>query len=144
MPKFINNSVRAHHLKDVCIHAAPVGTGGDIVHLAPMSDIITGVDVSGEATGNINDVDINKYIADIKNMDMFTDNLFDIVVVPLFFHHFNRFGYDPFLKEIYRVLKPGGLFFALEPSCLYPLTWITQSAKKVFGNITGQVDNEGL
>jgi SAM-dependent methyltransferase len=74
-------------------------------------------------------------------MYQFNDNIFDVVYVSLFFHHFIG-KFDMFLNEIYRVLKPGGYIFILEPSILYPFSWITRSLKTIIGNITGQVEDE--
>ncbi len=41
------------------------------------------------------------------------------------------------------MLKPGGHFLTLEPSNLYPLSWITRPLKRIVGNITDQVEDEG-
>jgi SAM-dependent methyltransferase len=79
----------------------------------------------------------------MSQMSAFEDQTFDIVVVPLFFHHFIRQGFDAFTREAFRVLKPGGYLISLEPSIFHPISWITGVAKKLFGNITGQVEDEG-
>jgi SAM-dependent methyltransferase len=121
---------------------APIGTGSDIPYLRPLAASITGIDVSQEALDRIPDRDVQTYAGDMKNMTMFAGDSFDIAVVPLFFHHFVRFGFDDFLRELYRVVRPGGFLFSLEPSSLYPMHWVTACARRVFGNITGTVEDE--
>ncbi|MFB3897367.1 MAG: class I SAM-dependent methyltransferase [bacterium] len=121
---------------------APLGTGDDIKYYRHMTKNIYGIDISEAAINRINDVAVKKYVGDMGNLSMFSNAQFDIVIIPLFFHHFLKFGFDGFLKEAYRVLKPGGYFFALEPSIFHPISWITRIAKRVFGNITGQVEDE--
>ncbi|TVL98900.1 MAG: hypothetical protein CV087_20040 [Candidatus Brocadia sp. WS118] len=121
---------------------APLGTGDDIKYIRPLAGDIHGIDISREAVEKISHGTINKHVGDISNMNMFADNQFDIVLVPLFFHHFVKYGFSNFLKEIYRVLKPGGHFFAIEPSSFYPLNSIIKCIKKATGNITGAVEDE--
>ncbi len=121
---------------------APIGDGDDIRYLLPISNDISGIDLSEKAINEISDSRIKKYVGDIKNMNMFSDNHFDVIVSPLFFHHYVEFGFDDFLKEIYRVLKPGGYFFSLEPSSLCPISWTTRLIRKSLGNITGLIEDE--
>ena len=138
----IGKIIKANGLNKPSMLIAPIGTGVDIQYIRHLSQSMTGIDISQEAMNKITDHSIEKYTGDMRNMIMFPDNRFDIVVVPLFFHHFVRYGFDPFLAEAYRVLKPNGLFFSLEPSFFHPVSWITWGAKKLFGNITGQVEDE--
>jgi SAM-dependent methyltransferase len=121
---------------------APIGTGSDIPYLRPLAATIAGIDISQEALDRIPDRDVETYAGDMEKMTMFADRSFDIAVVPLFFHHFVRFGFDGFLRELYRVLRPGGVLFSMEPSSLYPIHWVTACARRVFGNITGTVEDE--
>ena len=121
---------------------APLGEGDDVRYVSHLSDNISGIDIFAGSVDNVVDKTVNACVGDIKNMTMFSDEQFDIVMVPLFFHHFVKYGFDEFLTEIYRVLKPGGHFFSLEPSSLHPLSMITRVARKIFGNITGQVEDE--
>lgn len=134
--------IKANGLNKLSVLIAPIGTGNDIQYIRHLSESITGIDISQEAIEKITDNSIEKYVGDMKNMTMFPDNRFDIVLVPLFFHHFVRYGFDPFLTEAYRVLKPNGFFFSLEPSSFHPVSWITRGVKKLVGNITGQVEDE--
>lgn len=131
-----------NNLQNASVLIAPLGTGDDIEYIRRLSKHISGVDVSQEAIDRIADNTIEKYVGDMKDMTMFSDERFDIVIVPLFFHHFVKQGFDDFLKEAYRVLKPCGHFFSLEPSSLYPMYWLIWCAKRIFGNITGAVEDE--
>ena len=121
---------------------APFGTGSDVKYVESVSNDITGIDISETAVSSYKELSmVKKYVGDMSNMNQFHDNTFDIVYVSLFFHHFIG-KFDVFLNEIYRVLKPGGYIFILEPSILYPFSWITRSVKVIAGNITGQVEDE--
>lgn len=121
---------------------APIGDGADLPYVQPLFQDITGVDISPEALDKIQVPGIKKHVADMTRMDMFGDEQFDVVLVPLIFHHYLGTGFDPLLSELCRVLKPGGCFLSLEPSILHPFSWITIIARRVFGNITGQVEDE--
>jgi SAM-dependent methyltransferase len=141
MAAFINTVVKASGLNNPAILIVPVGTGNDINYIQHLSNDITGADISEEAIKKIENQKIKKHICDIKKMDIFPENTFDIVITPLFFHHFLG-NFDDFLIEIYRVLKPNGHFISLEPSLLHPATWLTRFTKHIAGNITGQVEDE--
>lgn len=121
---------------------APLGTGDDIKYIKSFAGDMHGIDISREAVEKVSDCTISKHVGDIGNMNMFADNQFDIVLVPLFFHHFVKYGFSNFLKEMYRVLKPGGHFFSIEPSSFYPLNGIIKCIKKITGNITGAIEDE--
>jgi SAM-dependent methyltransferase len=120
---------------------APIGNGVDLQFVRHITDDITGVDVAQEALDKVPDKSIDLRECDMRQMDCFEDNTFDVVLVPLFFHHFNKMHGD-FVKELVRVLKPGGHFISLEPSILHPVSWVTRSLRKVVGNITAQVEDE--
>jgi SAM-dependent methyltransferase len=142
----IGQVAHPERLKAPRLLIAPIGTGGDIPYLRPLAGLtatITGIDISQEALDRIPDRDIQTYACDMKNMTMFADSSFDVVVVPLFFHHFVRFGFDDFLRELCRVLRPGGFLFSMEPNSLYPIHWVTACARRIFGNISGTVEDEG-
>ena len=120
---------------------APIGTGDDLKYLSFLTDDITGIDVAQEALDKVFNPEVKLIQCDMRKMDCFLDDQFDVVVTPLFFHHFNGM-HKLFMQEIFRVLKPGGFFVSLEPSILHPLCWLTRSLRKVVGNITGQVEDE--
>lgn len=135
--------IQSNKHDNLSILIAPIGTGGDLPYLMPFSSRICGIDISPEAIDIINNnFGIEAYVGDIKDMSMFQDNQFDIVLVPLFFHHVRQFGFEPFLQECFRVLKPGGFMFSLEPSSWHPMAWVSWLLKKIVGNITGLVEDE--
>ena len=122
---------------------APIGAGDDVAYVQHLSCDISGVDISEDALRALAPHKIKTYVGDMQRMDFFADNYFDIVAVPLFFHHFRRYGFDPFLKEINRVLKPGGRVVCLEPGCLYPLSWLFQCLKGILCPESDGVEGEG-
>lgn len=139
----IEQTMKSNSLNKPSVLIAPIGTGDDIQYIRHLSGSISGVDISQKAIDSIADNDnLEKYVGDMMHMTMFSDNQFDIVIVPLFFHHFVKHGFGDFLKEAYRVLKPGGHFFSLEPSSFHFVSGITWCVKKVVGNITGAVKDE--
>ena len=142
LSKRICQVIGCYSLMHPSILIAPLGTGDDVRYVSHLSDNISGIDIFPGAVDKVADKTVNAFVGDMKNMTMFSDEQFDIVMVPLFFHHFVKYGFDDFLREIYRVLKPGGHFFSLEPSSLHPLSMIAWVARKMFGNITGTVEDE--
>ncbi len=142
LSNMINQIANEDSMNNPSMLIAPIGTGDDLKYIRHLSSDISGIDVSREAVEKITDKTINTYVGDMKNMTMFKDNQFDIMITSLFFHHFVKHGFDDFLDEAYRVLKPGGYFFSLEPSSLYPIHLITRYMKKIVGNISGAVEDE--
>jgi len=138
----VHRAARAMGADNPKILIAPLGGGADLEYIEQPSFDISGIDIHEEAVAGIAAPRLRKFVGDIKNMSMFSDGEFDIVAVPLFLHHFVRYGFDDYLREAHRVLKPGGRIIALEPSSLNPMVWATWLAKKIFGNITGTVDDE--
>ena len=72
----------------------------------------------------------------------YPDEEFDLIASPLFFHHLLKVGFEPFLKEFYRVLKTGGGLVIVEPSVWYPLNILTRPMKQILGNPCGEVEDE--
>ena len=63
----------------------------------------------------------------------FKDESFSAVTVIEALHHF--VNYDQALKEIFRVLKPGGKLFSLEPNALNPLRRASEVRDRLRGTI---------
>ena len=121
---------------------APTGAGNDLPYILPLSQRMVGIDISQAALDAIPDGALEKHIGDIKHMTMFQDGQFDVVLMSNFFHHFLKFGFDEFLVEARRVLRPRGHLFAFEPNILHPFSMAAWCAKRLFGNITGCVEDE--
>lgn len=72
----------------------------------------------------------------------YEDQAFDLIVCSQFLHHVHATGFRPFLQEFHRMLRRGGILAILEPSKLYPFSWITAMARRCLGNVTGLVAGE--
>lgn len=118
----------------------PCGTGDDFRYVADLADCVYGVDLS-EVAVRVCPRQMNAAVGDALTLP-YRDGMFDLVVCSLFFHHFLRFGFEPFLREYYRVLKPGGVIVILEPNQWYPLNIVTRPIKRVFSNPYGEVEDE--
>jgi SAM-dependent methyltransferase len=121
---------------------APTGGGYDLPYLLPLADKVVGVDIAEDALALIEAPALEKHVGDIKNMHMLASDSFDVVVMSEFFHHFLQMGFDDFLLEAKRVLRPGGHLFAFEPNILHPMCFAASIGKKLAGNITGAVEDE--
>ncbi|MPQ32554.1 methyltransferase domain-containing protein [Clostridium estertheticum] len=72
-----------------------------------------GVDISEEMMGKIDtSLGFKLSISKIEDLNSFKDNFFDIVTARMVLHHSENL--DKALKEVYRVLKPGGKFIVCE------------------------------
>jgi SAM-dependent methyltransferase len=120
---------------------APCGTGTDA---APFLEVwpsarVTGIDISPEAVERSQLR--GAQVGDILHMP-FPDSSFDVAICTLFFHHVFDEGCEPYLRELHRVLKPGGSLVTMEPSSWHPLLAVTRPLRRLLGNITNQVEHE--
>jgi len=139
MKNLISKHLNNKKLKKLLI--APCGSGSDYKYLKNFSEEIYGIDLSPIAINRCNDK-IKVKVGDILN-SKYPNESFDLIASPLFFHHLLKIGFDPFLKEFYRILKKGGFLIILEPSVFYPLNIITRPLKKITKNIYREVEDEG-
>jgi SAM-dependent methyltransferase len=120
---------------------APCGFGKDVPEFRAVwpTACFTGIDVSADAVHRCAIKDAR--VGDILSMP-FPNSSFDAVISTLFFHHVADEGFEPYLAEIARVLRPGGIMVTMEQSAYHPLFLFTRPAMRIIGNITGQVDHE--
>ena len=119
---------------------APVGNGLDIQYLQGVYSELHGIDISDVALAKCPG-SIKTCEGDILNSG-YEESSFDVVLCVLFLHHVHAIGFEPFVKEFYRLLAPGGTLAIMEPNNLYPFSWVTALANKVIGNVTGKVEGE--
>jgi SAM-dependent methyltransferase len=126
--------------KNARILLAPVGNGRDMFYLLGAFQQIYGLDISSISLSNCPRPII------IQQSDIlfsgYDDQSFDVIICSQFLHHVLDVGFEPFIKEFFRLLREGGVLAILEPSNLYPLSWVAALARKAIGNVTGLVEGE--
>ena len=136
-------NVIKHHLNNNKFEKtliAPCGEGDDYKHLKDFSHEIYGIDLSPICIENCPTNMITK-LGDISASE-YEDKTFDLIVSTFFFHHLLKVGFNPFLKEFYRILKPGGKIIILDFSVFYPLNALTRPLKMLFRNPMGEIEEE--
>lgn len=109
------------------------GSGQDVEYILEFSDRIIGVDIAPEALLGIkkNFPSIHSICADALTLP-FKDEVFDIVVASGLLHHLvGQAPLKEFLKEFYRVIKPGGKFLAIEPNLLWMPSLVAYPVNRV-------------
>jgi len=100
------------------------GTGEFTKRIAQTGADITAIDISTDllevARSGIPNVNVGFHVQNVEKLD-FEDGSFDIVVGSSILHHLNL---NPALKEVYRVLKNGGMVILTEPNMLNPQIWL--------------------
>ena len=88
------------------------GRGEFLANFQKLGLEVIGVDISSEAQNFNHNLDIK--ICDVENENLpFEDNFFDIVYSKSFIEHL--YYPEHYLKEAYRILKPGGMLLTLVP-----------------------------
>jgi len=84
---------------------------------------------------------VNYYQMDLLKTS-FKDESFSIITCCGVLHHFPN--YDEVLKEVFRLLVPGGCFFAFDPNLHNPFMWLYRHRKSPFFSPVGITENEFL
>ena len=134
----ITQHLKSEKLDKILI--APCGAGGDFKYVNEFSDEIYGIDLSPISIKSCPASMITKK-GDISKSG-YSDETFNLIASTLFFHHLVKIGFQPFLKEFYRILKPGGKIVILDFSVFYPLNAITRPLKTIFRNPLGEIEEE--
>ena len=135
--KYISSKSYFHKAK---ILIAPIGTGANVQYLQGLYSNIHGADISEKALSDCPSSVITKKTDIIQSGYAYES--FDIIICPLILHHVHKVGFEPFLTEYYRILKPGGVLAIQEPSKLFPPTWVTSFLRIFMGNVSGLVPDE--
>ncbi len=95
------------------------GQGQDALYFAKQGHSVMATDLVDtglkecEAKAKAEDLSINFELVDIAKPLPFADNSFDIVYSHLGLHYLNKEGTEQLFREIYRILKPGGILASL-------------------------------
>jgi len=100
------------------------GFGAYMLTIAKMSGNVSGQDISADHVSKSSMLlKENGFDADVKVGDavklLFEDSYFDIVFSADFFEHINYEQKNQVISEVYRVLKPGGVFIIKTPNLDY-------------------------
>ena len=87
------------------------GSGQTTQFLVQKSDRVMGLDISPVALNRAKqNVPQAKYVEGLAQAMPFSDNQFDLVHTSAALHEMNLQELEQIFKEVYRVLKPGGIF----------------------------------
>jgi len=135
--EYIRNKPYSHV---AIILMAPVGSGDDLKYLHGIYNKVYGIDISNIALSGCPGTIIKKE-GDILTSG-YEDESFDIVICCQFLHHVHGIGFEAFIKEFFRLLRKGGVLAIMEPSSMYPFSWLFGLLNKIIGNVTGKVEDE--
>lgn len=140
--KMVEVVLRYHTDKINKLLIAPCGTGEDYKFFCNITGKpeIHGIDISSIAVKRCPD-GMKAKEGDILNSG-YSDEEFDLIVSPLFFHHMLKVGFVPFLQEFHRILRKEGMIVILEPSIWYPLNLITRPLKRILKNPFDEIEDE--
>jgi 2-polyprenyl-3-methyl-5-hydroxy-6-metoxy-1,4-benzoquinol methylase len=103
------------------------GTGEFTKRIASSGADITAIDISPDllqvARETIPNLNVRFHIQNVEKLE-FENGNFDAVIGSSILHHLNLI---PSLKEIYRVLKRGGVIVFTEPNMLNPQIWLERN-----------------
>ncbi len=139
MERFVAQKLKGKKVENLLI--APCGSGDDYKYLGRFSKNIYGIDLSPIYMDRCPEQMTTK-VGDILESG-YADEQFDLIASPFFFHHLINFGFDAFLREFHRVLKPKGKLIIIEPCIFHPVFAFTRPIKKIFSNPFKEVEDEG-
>jgi ubiquinone/menaquinone biosynthesis C-methylase UbiE len=122
------------------------GTGAFTKRLQRYRLRLVGVDISPLSVAQAaRSADGERYVVgDITRLGV-ADRALDIVVFSGVLHHCDRRDQRvSILREARRVLRPGGAFFAFDPSAHSPSMWLYRDPRSPLHSTKGKTDNEVL
>jgi len=119
------------------------GTGAFTRRLKNNKDLILGVDISFNSVSLARKaMDECIFFAGDGEILPFGNETVDIVVFSGVLHHLPSMGRA--LEECFRILKPGGFFFAYDPNGVNPAMWLYRSSRSPLSTRKGWTENERL
>lgn len=127
------------------------GTGFMINILLDLASRIDGVDITKDMLDEVNTSSgkVHLHLAEAEKTP-FENNRFDLATAYSFMDHLENA--EPFLEEVYRVLKPGGVFFTgLNPNksftrfikMMAEISPQLAASNKIFANELASIENNG-
>jgi len=148
---FAFNSVRERLLEalrqkgcnsDSLVLNVPCGAGNDLKYILPLTKKVICVDITFAAL-KILKVNFQQPCVEGDALKIpVKDCSIDYVLVNNFLRHVIDEGLHEYLKEFYRVLRPGGWLVLPEVNILFPIFWFTRPIHKLFPGFSGMVEHE--
>ncbi len=86
------------------------GQGRDSIYFYERGFDVTAIDFSGAALTTLENKKIQVIQQDIRDLSIFEDNVFEVVCSNLVLHFFSDREMQTIIDEMYRILKPSGIF----------------------------------